>query len=125
MLAMVFASSATILATVLTGNGSQILPNLPQGPPDARGNDEVSATANSDAVAATCADYGRRLADGTVSKLIRVSVTVSKRWGTVWRADISSKDRPPIVSRIICSKGLVNVRPLKMFDPSQNIPPLP
>jgi hypothetical protein len=62
------------------------------------------------------------------TKQLKVVVTKSPKWGTIWRQDEAFPvDHPgdkPIIFRTICSKDVVVVRPLEMFNPKASIKPL-
>ena len=81
-----------------------------------------------DRVAIRCAEMNDEVNSGTGAKLLREVVTRSWRWGTIYRADSAASmgpDDPPMLWRTVCSKRGVLMRPLEMFDPRENIPPLP
>jgi hypothetical protein len=94
--------------------------------PDAPGPDEKPISGASDAVAENCAKSQARQAKALHETTLKVRITHSPRYGTIWRADTES---PPMagyrfVSRTVCWKGMEVVRPLDMFDKSKSIPPL-
>jgi len=94
--------------------------------PDAPGPDEKPISGASDAVAENCAKSQARAAKALHETILKVRITHSPRYGTIWRADTTS---PLIggyrfVSRTVCWKGMEVIRPLDMFDPSKSIPPL-
>jgi hypothetical protein len=94
--------------------------------PDAPGPDEKIISGASDAVVETCAKSQARTAQALHETTLKVLITHSSRYGTIWRADTAS---PPIdgqrfVSRTVCWRGMEVVRPLDMFDKSKSIPPL-
>ena len=92
--------------------------------PDAPGPDEKPISGASDAVAETCAKSQAWMAKSLHETTLKVRITHSPRYGTIWRSDTVS---PPIEghrvgSRTICSKGMEVIRPLDMFDPAKSIP---
>ena len=96
-------------------------------PPDAPQKDENVINGSNDDVARKCADMSAKLTTLLGAKTLRVIVTKSPRWGTVWRADTAhplADGDPPMLMRTVCSKSFVLERPLEMFDPSKSIPPL-
>ncbi len=56
--------------------------------------------------------------------ILKVRITHSPRYGTIWRADTVSRqiEGQRLVSRTICWKGMEVFRPLDMFDKSKSIP---
>lgn len=97
-------------------------------PPDAPAPDEVVINPLSDAVAERCAKSTDRVTKELGAKVIKVVVTHSPRWGTIWRADTSNPlpdGYPPMLSRTTCTKDIDIWRPLDMFDPSKSTPRLP
>jgi hypothetical protein len=119
----------TVLIVVLVsgatwGCADQTLPPMPE---DAPQQDEVMISGESDPVAAKCADIVGRVLRDTGETTLRVVVTISPQWGTVWRADSSfpsDNTEPPMLWRTVCWKGGGLMRPLEMFDPSKSIPRL-
>jgi hypothetical protein len=92
--------------------------------PDAPGPDEKPISGASDAVAENCAKSHARMAKSLHETILKVRITHSPRYGTIWRADTES---PPMsgyrfVSRTICWKGMEVIKPLDMFDKSKSIP---
>ena len=105
-----------------TRPASAVLPQATPGEPDA---DEVAGVERDDPVALKCAaSEAKRVADLRWT-IIAIRVSRNPRWGTVWRAD-EAPDRNDSSTwfRIACSGHNVVVRPLVMFDQTQNIPPL-
>jgi len=95
--------------------------------PDSPGPDETIISGASDAVAENCAKSAERLAKDLGSTIVNIRITRSPRYGTIWRADTSHfypEIKKLIVTRTICWKGMEVLRPLSMFDPSKNTPPL-
>jgi len=96
-------------------------------PPDAPEAGEELAAADIDPVATRCAAYADAVRERTGVKLLKVVITTSPRWGTVWRADSAFPGSPgaaPNLWRTVCWDGGVLERPLQMFDPRQSIPAL-
>jgi len=95
--------------------------------PDAPGPDEKPISGASDAVAEYCAKLQAQAAKALHQTTLKIRITHSPRYGTIWRADAAF---PPIASgrrfvfRTVCWKGMENIRPLDMFDKSKSIPPL-
>lgn len=75
-----------------------------KSPPSAPGKDETVVTVSADPTVKQCSDWADRLALMSVSKVYKVVMTTGSEWGLVWRADIASSDKPPEMSRFICSK---------------------
>ena len=120
-----------VVATALLAgpSGAVIVadPSLPPMPADAPAPDETPLATADDPVVLKCAKFAETLDRGTGTQRIKVVVTRSPRWGTVWRADSAfpaAGDEPPGLWRTVCWTGGVLERPLQMFDPSQSIPPL-
>jgi hypothetical protein len=102
-------------------------PGLPPMPPDAPAADEVVIDGTSDPVAAQCASFFDGMHKQTGDTTLRVVVTRSAKWGTVWRSDSSvplDDGEPPMRWRNVCAKQQILTRPLEMFDPTQSIPTL-
>jgi hypothetical protein len=78
-----------------------------------------------DATTAYCSKYERHAQSILKTRLVRVVVTRSKRWGTIWRSDTAFPDPDgPILWRTVCREHFILQRPLEMFDPKANIAPL-
>ena len=73
-------------------------------PPSAPGPDETVVVLGGDAVVKQCSEWAEKTALMTASKIVRVAITTTSRWGVVWRADIASSDEPPQITRFICTK---------------------
>jgi hypothetical protein len=73
-------------------------------PPSAPGPGEALVAASDDPTVKQCVEWAEKLALMTASKITRVVVTTGSEWGVVWRADIASSDKPPQMSRYICSQ---------------------
>ena len=105
----------------------ELMLSIMERPADAPDKDETILATLNDAVADHCAKNAKAMAKDLGSTILRVVVTKSPRWGTIWRADTSDKitgGYPPILSRTVCWKGAEAIMPLNMFDPAKNIPPL-
>jgi hypothetical protein len=95
-------------------------------PADIPQKEERPISGKDDPVAGQCAERARKSADMLGDRILRVVVTQTPRWGTVWRAD-SAHPMPgaaPTLWRTVCWKDASFVRPLQMFDKTKNIPPL-
>ncbi len=92
--------------------------------PDAPGPDEKPISGASDAVAENCAKSQARMAKALHETILKIRITHSPRYGTIWRADTESHPMAGyrFVSRAVCWKGMEVIRPLDMFDPSKSIP---
>ena len=96
---------------------------LPPMPPDAPDKTETIISGVGDAVASRCsaaeAVRGKRLK----TTQLKVVVTKSPKWGTIWRQDVAFPvDHPgdqPIIFRTICSKDVEVVRPLRCLTPKR------
>ena len=105
---------------------------LPE-PPAAPGA-EARVASDASGIAAKCESGERQMADRLGWRLVRAMVTRNADWGVVWRADIAPDADPSTWMRESCwqprraaARGsiTVSVRPLRMFDKSQSIEPLP
>jgi hypothetical protein len=119
--------AATALLAGPSGASGAAGPSLPPLPADAPAPDETPLATPDDPVVLKCVKYADGLDQGTGRRRVKVVVTRSPRWGTVWRADSAfpaEGDAPPELWRSVCWTGGALERPLEMFDPSQSIPPL-
>jgi hypothetical protein len=66
-----------------------------------------------------CLDLAERSAVSQGGKIVRVLVTSSKKWGTIWRADMTADGQP--LTRFTCTEATSSSSPLEV----DNIPPLP
>lgn len=89
-------------------------------PPAAPASDEAVLAGDADPVAQRCAGLAERLAIGSDSRVVRVMVTRSPDWGTIWRADLAAAGRP--MERFTCTENTSASRPLEMGD--ESVPPL-
>ena len=92
----------------LLGVGTQT-PDIDDGseettPPSVPAKNETVVSSSSDPAVKQCEDWARDLARMSLKKIVRVVITTGSEWGLVWRADLATSDRPPEVSRFICSK---------------------
>lgn len=111
-----------LFAAVAIGAGE-----LPPMPSDAPAQGEIVFDGMSDQVATGCADRSEKMNHRLGRRLVRVVVTKSATWGTIWRADTVvslGKGVPDMLWRTVCWKSGQLERPLEMFDPKQSIPPL-
>ena len=99
---------------------------LPEQPLAAPAEVETAGD-TADQIALACDRQARNLIEDRLQGAIgRVVVTHHPRIGTVWRADASTPSSDgPYAQRLVCSQGIMMLSPLKMFDPSQDIAPLP
>lgn len=119
--------AATVLLAGPSGAASAPQPRLPPMPADAPAPDETPLATPDDPVVLKCVKNAEMMDRGTGTRRVKVVVTRSPRWGTVWRADSAfpaEGAEPPELWRTVCWKRGVLERPLEMFDPSQSIPPL-
>lgn len=124
---LAFLAAATALLAGPSGVATAADPRLPPMPADAPAADETAFATPDDPVVLKCANYAEMLDRGAGTRRVKVVVTRSPRWGTVWRADSAFPAQgaePAILWRTVCWKDGVLERPLDMFDPGQNIPPL-
>lgn len=101
---------------------------MPPMPPDAPDSTETVISGADDAIATRCAASAEAMREELKTTQLKVVVTRSPKWGTVWRQDSAFPihrpgDRPNIF-RTVCSKDIEHIRPLEMFDPKASIPPL-
>jgi hypothetical protein len=89
-------------------------------PPPAPGAEELVLPSSSDPVVRRCADSAERWTIAADTRVLRVLITKSPEWGTIWRADIAGGDRP--AERFTCTSDSTSSRPLAGED---TIPPLP
>jgi hypothetical protein len=102
-------------------------PKIPPMPPDAPLKDEHIIDGKGDPVVARCARSERYLRERMHGKLLKVVITHSPKWGTIWRADTAwplGDHYPPMIERTSCTERVQVERPLEMFDPKQSITPL-
>lgn len=88
-------------------------------PPESPEKDE---TIQSDAVHATidrCLDLAERSAVSQGGKILRSLITASKKWGIIWRADISGDVKP--LTRFTCTETTSSSSPLEI----ESMSPLP
>jgi hypothetical protein len=101
---------------------------LPPMPPDAPDKTEIVISGVGDVVAIRCAKNAAVMGKHLKTTQLKVVVTRSPRWGTIWRQDVAFPvDHPgdrPIIFRTVCCKDIENIRPLEMFDPKASIGPL-
>lgn len=90
-------------------------------PPSAPGADETVVVLGGGAVVKQCSEWAEKMALMTASKIVRVAITTSSKWGVVWRADIASSDEPPETTRFICTKDGT----LSESGNAMEMPPLP
>jgi hypothetical protein len=76
---------------------------------------------------AECAASARDLVETRLhGRIDRVLITVTSRWGTVWRADFTTTSGGQAQHfRFVCTQSAIAVSPMQMADPTGNIAPLP
>ncbi|WP_293677562.1 hypothetical protein [uncultured Phenylobacterium sp.] len=74
-----------------------------------------------DPVVERCADLAETMTIASESRIVRVLVTRSARWGAIWRADLQSKRGP--MERLTCTSISTSSRPRVMG--SESLAPLP
>lgn len=103
----------------------------PLEPPSAPGT-EPRLPNDPSGIAVHCESQAREMASQLGWKLVRSVTTRNAQWGVVWRADIAPEADPATWMRESCwrragkhpSRGFSS-RPLRMFDKSKSIEPLP
>jgi hypothetical protein len=102
--------------------------DLPPMPAPAPQKDEVAISGENDLVATRCRKNEGELWNKLGLTPLRVVITKSPMWGTIWRSDAAfptfAPGESPILFRTVCWEKGVLERPLVMFDPSQSIPRL-
>jgi hypothetical protein len=93
-------------------------------PPAQRGKDEIVAPGITDKAVKRCIASQRRVVRKLKWRIVRTQKTASAAIGQIWRADVATVDRPPIVTRLVCTRAGGLSHPLEMFDPTESIPPL-
>ncbi len=124
---LILLAAATALLAGPSGAADAVAPRLPPMPADAPAPDETPLATPDDPVVLKCVKNAEMMDRGTGRRRIKVVVTLSPGWGTVWRADSAfpaEGGEQPVLWRSVCWKGGVLERPLEMFDPSRSIPPL-
>ncbi len=105
----------------------------PLEPPPSPGT-ETRLSSDPSGLAVECEADERKMASRLGWKFVRSMVTRNAQWGVVWRADIAPEADPATWFRESCwratgnhGKGGISMssRPLRMFDASQDIKPLP
>jgi hypothetical protein len=120
-------AAAAVLSTGSAGAAPANAPRLPPTPADAPAPDETPLETRDDPVVLRCEKHAQAMEQGTGRRRVKVVITQSPRWGTVWRVDSAfpaEGGAPPSLWRTVCWKSGVLERPLDMFDPSQSVPPL-
>jgi hypothetical protein len=85
-------------------------------PPAAPASDEAVLAGKADPVVQRCAGLAEKLAIASDSRIVRVVITRSADWGTIWRADLAAAARP--MERFTCTENTSASRPLEMGDES-------
>lgn len=93
-------------------------PGSERFPPHVPARDEVVLAGTADPVAQRCAEIAERFTISADSRIVRVLVTRSPEWGTIWRADLGGGDQP--AERFTCTSNTSSSGPL-----GDEIPPLP
>jgi hypothetical protein len=94
-------------------------------PPFAPADDEVPLDFITDAAVSRRVSEAKQAIREVGSRIDRVVLTTSPKFGEVWRVDSVSNGRPTSYYRHMATKEGTFNRPLEMFDPKQNIPRLP
>lgn len=87
-------------------------------PPHIPAREEVVLSGSADPTIGFCADIAERLTIAADSRIVRVLITRSPEWGTIWRADLAGGDHP--TERFTCTSNTSSSGPL-----GDEIPPLP
>jgi len=97
-----------------------------QQPPFAPDNTETVISGDHDSIANRCVEDQKIMQTVTDQTVLKVVITKSPIWGTLWRADISNAKGPPpgVVFRSVCWSGGTLVRLLDMGGPEAILPPL-
>lgn len=90
-------------------------------PPPAPSADEVAQTDSDDATVQHCVNIAERRTIADETRVVRVQITRSEQWGTIWRADIEGDEHGP--ERFTCTERTSSSRPIEMGDMS--VAPLP
>lgn len=97
-------------------------------PPDNPAGDEVAIAGDNDPVAVNCERSERWIWKALNERPLKIVVTHSATWGTIWRSDtafpVLSKAEHPTMWRCVCWKGGMLERAVEMLDKSGNAPPL-
>lgn len=100
---------------------AQAIPE-PGFPPAAPAADEVVVSSSDDPVVARCVHSAEFDSVQRGGRVLRVLITRSPEWGTIWRADISGRGLP--IQRRTCTATTTSSQPL--LDPGGGpLPPLP
>ena len=115
-----------LAAVLLSGHPPQLdSGKIPAGPSDGPSADETGLYSPPDQTVTKCASFGTVMGRRMHLKMVRVRITLSPRWGSIWRADLKNHRDEKDAWRIVCAKNLINVRPLIMFDGTKSIQALP
>jgi len=90
-------------------------------PPNSPEKSEVVVTDIGDPIVERCLDLAERSAVSQGGKIVRVLVTSSTKWGTIWRADIAGGDHSS--TRFTCTETTSSSSPMGISD--AEIRPLP
>jgi hypothetical protein len=91
-------------------------------PPDAPGSDERIIDGSNDPVVKRCVKGAEFMDLLSNARIARVLVTTTKKWGTVWRADLEGGTFGS--ERRVCTVNYDGSRPLDM-GPKDRLAPLP
>ena len=88
--------------------------------------------ASGNLVAKQCADDEAKMEKALHWTAMKVVVTKSQKWGTLWRADVAlarKPNEPQAVTRLVCWKSGTGdkslstlVAPVELFDPKAGVP---
>ena len=90
-------------------------------PPYAPEKGELVVADDGNSTIDRCLDLAERAAVSHGGKIVRVLITSSKKWGTIWRADIAGGDHGP--TRFTCTDTTSSSAPFGIGG--EGIPPLP
>jgi hypothetical protein len=88
-------------------------------PPASPGKEERAISINAGPIVEKCADEAERTAVSSGGKVSRKQVYISRKWGTVFRADIVGGDFGPL--RFTCTENFTGSEPFEL----RNLQPLP
>jgi hypothetical protein len=89
-------------------------------PPHTPDRNETILSASTDPAVEHCLDLAERLAVTAGGSIVRVSISSSPKWGTIWRADIAGADD---ATRFTCTQRTSSSSPMSWGD--ESIPPSP
>lgn len=93
-------------------------PAIPEFPPHVPAPEEVALAGGADPVVQRCAEIAERFTIAADSRVVRVLITRSPQWGTIWRGDLAGGVQS--AERFTCTSDTSSSAPL-----GDEIPPLP